>query len=274
MRSNKVALDPRAVFIQTYGSNLPSDGDLVKDCLSLLGGNATALHGGSPTTGAMSNTRGRWFEWLLAIFAWNYSRANPDRPMLVKLPSVSSFNFSDLYSSDLSGMVKHLRDEVKKHAVGLVTSNPDFAIIRLSDEVALPLDLGGILTGIGNGAVLDGLDKLYKCFIGMCEFGDVEGYVSAKASLRPDRRLQIAHEGSLVKALYAHLQTRLWVTSPNGLKYYAVAMEVTEADRAALTTIATHSIPNVNSVPQRAVDEVFEVKYISDIKDVLKSILG
>ena len=62
-----------------------------------------------------------------------------------------------------------------------------------------------------------------------------------------------------MKALYVHLQTRQWILKPNGLKYYAMATVVGPKDRDALKTVATHSITTVHSLPQAAVDEVYEV---------------
>src|SRR5262249_37999320 len=84
-------------------------------------------------------------------------------------------------------------------------------------------------------------------------------YASVKASLRPDRRLQMPHEGSLMKALYMHLQTRLWMLSPARLKYYGIATAVTDADRQALRTVSTPSIVSVQIIPEPAVDDVYEV---------------
>jgi Cfr10I/Bse634I restriction endonuclease len=65
-----------------------------------------------------------------------------------------------------------------------------------------------------------------------------------------------------MKATYIHLQTREWIINPRGLKYYAAASVVGDADRDALKTVATHSITNVQSLPQAAVDEVFEINTV------------
>ena len=62
-----------------------------------------------------------------------------------------------------------------------------------------------------------------------------------------------------MKAIYTHLQTREWIINPKGIKYFALATKVGNSDRAALKTVATHSITTVHSIPQAAVDEVFEV---------------
>jgi hypothetical protein len=207
---------------------------------------------------ALSNVHGDWYEWLLAITAWNYFSSNDNAHLAILLPNVTQFDVSTLYESKLSGLVADLKNKVAEVSdVQLITSNPDFVIIR--NEVAKDL-LGGTdaIAEINPGRLTD-LEHIYQKFIGKCAFEDIEGYISVKTSLRPDRRLQISHEGSLMKALYAHLQTREWITAPKGLKYYAIATRLTEPDRNALKTVATHSLTTVFSLPQAAVDEVFEV---------------
>ena len=62
-----------------------------------------------------------------------------------------------------------------------------------------------------------------------------------------------------MKATYVHLQTRDWVINPKGLKYYGAATKMSEADRKGLKTVATHSIIDVQSTPQAAVDDVFSI---------------
>jgi len=100
---------------------------------------------------------------------------------------------------------------------------------------------------------------LHRSFVGLCTFDSIVGFVAAKSSFRPDRRLQIPHEGSLIKAIYVHLQTRQWVVNPRGIKYYAIGGKIGQSDIQALKTVATHSIVTVSSKPQAAVDQVFEV---------------
>jgi len=58
------------------------------------------------------------------------------------------------------------------------------------------------------------------------------------------------HESSLMKALYMHLQTRQWILKPRGLRYYAIAPEVSDADRAALRTVARLDLYSCGSRPE------------------------
>lgn len=183
------------------------------------------------------------------------------------------FDVGSLYSTRLNNLIIDLKKKVAEvSGVQLITSNPDFVIIHR--------DLArGVL---GNMAPIEhltpesltGLEVIYRKFIGTCDFEQIVGYISVKTSLRPDRRLQISHEGSLMKALYAHLQTREWIISPTGLKFYAVATKISDADINALKTVATHSLTTVFSLPQAAVDEVFEVNTLQQASQAFSSILG
>lgn len=118
------------------------------------------------------------------------------------------------------------------------------------------------------------IQTAYRNFEHTCDFDDIIGYVSVKTSFRPDRRLQIPHEGSLMKAIYTHLQTREWIIKPKGLLYFAIATKVGTPDRVALKTVATHSITTVHSIPQAAVDEVFEVNSLLQAQIVFDQILN
>jgi hypothetical protein len=168
------------------------------------------------------------------------------------------FDISQLYESKLASHIADLKQKVEASAnVRLITSNPDFVLIDTTDMV-LDAQFFAPIAHFDT-TTIEWLEQAYKAFIGKCSLNHVVGYLSVKASLRPDRRLQIAHEGSLMKATYIHLQTREWILNPKGLKYYAASLQLNEADRAALQTVATHSITTVQSLPQAAVDAVFAI---------------
>ncbi len=225
------------------------------------------------TREAMSNVHGDWYEWLLAICAWNYFLKNEQSHLALLLPNVIRFDVATLYEKRLNDLLIDLKKKVAEVSeVQLITSNPDFVIINgnLAREILGQISKVEKITP----ANLTELEELYKKFIGKCNFDQIEGYISVKTSLRPDRRLQISHEGSLMKALYAHLQTREWITYPKGLRYYAVATKITDPDRNALKTVATHSLTTVFSLPQAAVDEVFEVNTVQQANLAFSSILS
>lgn len=224
--------------------------------------------------GAFANAHGDWYEWLLLLSAWIYTAEDrASRAICVTLPNVVQFDVSRLYKDELFNYIVDLRRILKDESgVSLVTSNPDFAIISpdLASTIPIILDPDAVLTR----PVLTAITEGFKHFDSKCKYEDILGYVSAKKSLRPDRRLQLPHEGSLFKALHIHLQTRLWMTDPLPLKYYAVAGRFNPADQRALETVATHSITTVQSKPTRAVDELFAVDSQDDANTVWGQILN
>lgn len=225
------------------------------------------------TREALSNVHGDWYEWLLAISAWNYCCENEKADVALLLPNVKQFDVSKLYVSRLYDLIVDLKQKVSETAsVQLITSNPDFVIINRNtiQKSIGRMDKISKIT-LDN---LENLENIYKKLVGQCDFEDIIGYISVKTSLRPDRRLQIPHEGSLMKALYIHLQTREWITNPKGIKYYAISSKLTEPDKQALRTVATHSLTTVFTLPQAAVDDVFEINSLQQSQEVFHQILS
>lgn len=226
----------------------------------------------SITKDALNNARGDWYEWLLAISAWNYFVENKKAHFAMLTPNISQFDVAALYDEKLYGLINDLRAKVlASSSVQLISSNPDFVIIdrKLANKIFPKIEK---ITKIDQEAIKK-IETAYKQFESLCGFDDIIGYISIKLSFRPDRRLQIPHEGSLMKAIYTHLQTREWIIKPKGIKYYAIATKVGVSDRAALKTVATHSITTVHSIPQAAVDEVFEINSLEQAKDAFEVIL-
>lgn len=221
---------------------------------------------------ALNNVHGDWYEWLLAISAWNYFAENNEANLAFLTPNISQFDIARLYNEKLYSLIQDLRGKVLlSSSVQLISSNPDFVII---DREVVNRTIGEIepITIINQEAIAK-IENVYREFSGRCDFDDIYGYISVKTSFRPDRRLQIPHEGSLMKAIYTHLQTREWIINPKGIKYFAIATKVGKPDRAALKTVATHSITTVHSIPQAAVDEVFEVNSIQQAQIAFSKML-
>lgn len=227
-------------------------------------------------SGGLNNAHGDWYEWILAILGWNYRIENKVAYIPLMLPNVRSLDIADLYVDELKDLISDLRYKVKKaSSVSLVTSNPDFILIdvgKIEDKIPQfnqKIDINDFAEN-----TLVGLIESYKRIFGLCGFETIAGYLSVKFTLRPDRRLQIPHEGSLYKAIYKHLQTRKWILSPTGLRYYAASSEVKPTDAKALKTVATHSITTVSDKPESAVDEVFQVNSLEEANQMFSVILN
>ncbi len=220
--------------------------------------------------GALSNVRGSWYEWLLAIGALEFCYEHIDAYYLVLLPNISQYDCARLYVEKIHDYIQDLRTKVDESAdVKLITSNPDFVIVDNSLQMNMPQIISGSVTA----KMIEQIDQVYLQLEHRCQLDQIKGYVAVKLSLRPDRRLQIAHEGSLMKALYRHVQTREWIIDAPGIKYYAVTSKATDADKNALKTVATHSITDVGSKPKAAVDSLMCVFSGAELQIALKRML-
>jgi len=257
-------------FCSLLGNILPSEDKSFDELFDEM--DSEVYSNADVTKQAMSNVHGDWYEWLLAISAWNYCASNQSANVPLLMPNISQFDVASLYVERLFHLIQDLRKKVEDSSeVKLITSNPDFVIIN-RDVIDAEI---GEMTEINNLTpdIISELSSKFRQFENKCDFSQIEGYIAVKKSLRPDRRLQIPHEGSLMKAIYKHLQTREWIIDPKGLKYYAMASSVSDADKNALKTVATHSITTVSSLPQAAVDDVFQIDSIQQAQEIFQRIL-
>jgi len=90
------------------------------------------------TKDALKNVHGDWYQWLLAIEAWNYCAENKKASLTVLTPKISQFDIAKLYNERLYDLIQDLRFKVlSSSAVQLISSNPDFVIIdrNLVDKI-------------------------------------------------------------------------------------------------------------------------------------------
>ncbi|MFB2778175.1 Cfr10I/Bse634I family restriction endonuclease [Shewanella mangrovisoli] len=255
-RAGKAVVDTKVAFVESLNGMTPSGEWDYKAHLDYI--QSLVLRADSRVTAAsLSNCRGTWYEWMIAIDIYNHWCTNKHNLLMLPLPNISSFDSATLYNKDISSYIFDLRKKLKTSLdIELITSNPDFVIIDSSKFSNLIPRTP--LTKIDEQAI-EYIDTLYQKLIAACDFTDIIGYMSTKTSFRPDRRLQIVHEGSLTKALYVHLQTRLWIEKPRKIKYFGASLELNDKDKRALKTVATHSITTVLSEPEKAVDDCFQL---------------
>ncbi len=253
------ALDNKAVL------NLPSFEDIFQEAERLVKTENPKVSGN-----ALSNVRGNWYEWLIAIGALEFYKKSSEAAYLIPLPNIRQYDCAKLYQKNIFAFIEDLRTKVAEASdVSLITSNPDFVIIDRNISMEIPDTSSGLITP----ELIEEIDQSHLKLEHSCKLDQILGYTAVKSSLRPDRRLQIAHEGSLMKALYRHVQTREWIIDAPGIEYFAITSVATEADRNALKTVATHSITDVGSDPQAAVDGLFCVSNGAELEETLKQIL-
>jgi len=255
-------VDTKAAFIASINGQVPLHSWDYKSHLDLI--QSQVLQENSTISReAFSNCRGTWFEWMISIDVYNYWCTTDSDFLMLPLPNIMRFDCATLYNPEVSKYIFDLRKKLKESLdIELITSNPDFVIF---DTSSLDIDIPRNVIKQVDEESIGFIDNFFKNFIEKCKFEDIIGYMALKTSLRPDRRLQIVHEGSLTKAIYVHLQTRLWIEKPKGIKYFGASLELKKADKAALKTVATHSITTVLSEPERAVDDCYELTSRSEL---------
>lgn len=207
MNGDRAEIIKREAITQIREQRLPEDHETYTGILNQLD---NTIRPRGPGQGSLNNAHGDWYEWMLAVEAWNVAANNPDADLALLLPNIRRFDLSRLYTPRIHDIIADLRHKVQQTGnISFISSNPDFVILdravvdRVIPELA-PIAL------FSNDAI-DTLDNAYLNFSNQCSFEEIKGYISVKTSLRPDRRLQIPHEGSLMKAVYVHIQTREWI---------------------------------------------------------------
>jgi hypothetical protein len=268
-RNGKAIVDTKAAFIASINGLAPQDSWNYESHLDYIQ-KLVQTEDSRVTAGAISNCRGTWFEWMIAIDMYNHWCTNGHNLLMLPLPNISRFDSATLYQESVCKYIFDLRAKLKASLdIELITSNPDFAIF---DTTSFSKLLPRQPITVVNDESIEFIDNVFRKFIGQCSFTDILGYMATKTSLRPDRRLQIVHEGSLTKALYVHLQTRLWIDKPRSIKYFGASLKLNNKDRQALKTVATHSITTVLSEPERAVDECFELSSRNKLLEAIEEI--
>lgn len=259
-----------AVTAELFPSSLPQGS--IEDYLATLESHvravAVAKGYAAPTSGAFNNVRGAWFQTLVAVVAWNYAvhRGSPNL-CIATLPDVVTFDFRRIFDSTTRDMLSQLEQSLAGHDVRLVSSNPDLIIVDQPGAIQASTPVTNMSL-----ASTETVLRAHRQLEGQCQWDSLKAGIGAKSSLRPDRRLQLVHEGNITKALFAHLKMRNW-NSKARLGYYGVSMATTGADDLALQTAATHTITSVDSVPERAVDMVYAISQVQDIDTVLGDVL-
>jgi hypothetical protein len=224
---------------------------------------------------AFSNSRGFWFEIMVTVALWNERVKNKKyhQCLVLKMPNVSGLKYFDLFEPIANNMLVGLEKALAANQVNLITSNPDlicFGDLQGVDPTKLFLKSFGSY----GGTCFTDVSSAYQKVVGHCSYNSIKYGLGLKSSTRPDRRLQIPHEGSVVKAINAHLQTRFWDPRHQTKYYAAMAERPTGPDLEAFKTAATHSITNVNAPPMRAVDEAFYLETLDDVGSMLAKMMA
>lgn len=215
----------------------------------------------SITRGSLNNCHGDWYEWLIALTSWNCRQSNKIEEVALLVPNATRLDIHKLYISEVQTIVETIKENAKSAGVNFISSNPDFVVARVPKVEDRLLKLNEISVND-----LEFLDNYYLNLIDKTRFEDITGFLSVKTSFRPDRRLQIAHEGSSIKAMHHYIANSLTPKSQAKLFYQAVSINATRADLKALRTLAPYSMALGDKKLEPAIDNVEKIDCISSAK--------
>lgn len=222
----------------------------------------------------LNNLRGVWTKQIFSFISWNAfcKSAKVGNSCIVPLPSINVLRFTDLFDAEASNALRSgLIRRLSQQGVELIMSNPDFVCIAdITPEDMAKFNLPITNLSLDTQAALS---NAYITIKNSCSYSGLKFGIALKTSLRSDRRYQIAYEGSVLKALIAHLQVRFWDTSFQTNYYAIVASRVSIDDREVLSAPATHSIIDVHALPVKAIDNIFEVNSTEDLEQCMQKII-
>ena len=129
--SGKLQINSKSAFCELLGGKMPKTNDSFSGLIDYFDKEILKKYP-KVSGGALNNVHGDWYEWFIAICAWNYRVRNPQSFLALLLPNIVQFDVVKLYVDDLFNYIVDLRKKVDDSAhVQLVTSNPDFVIIDL-----------------------------------------------------------------------------------------------------------------------------------------------
>lgn len=193
--------------------------------------------GQNPETGAISNSLGRWNEFiatsLLCEIAIDIYKRTGKCVTIFSLPNSAVQNVSsNILSSNFLGLFdpQSLQD-VHSIKSRIFFPSPDYTIALINDiELFAPVQ-----NLMREQSKNPGNLGLYNLLKGKLKTSEVKAVVSLKTSNRPDRRYQPSFEAVMIKTL-AHVLELNW-------KYYMVTSKLTPADKTLFEhMIAPHSI--------------------------------
>ncbi|WP_279615264.1 Cfr10I/Bse634I family restriction endonuclease [Photobacterium leiognathi] len=126
--NNKPSIKVAESFVHLINS-VPLDNWDYKESLECLQNNILN-EDRSITSGAFSNVRGTWFEWMVSVDAYNHWVEHNHNLLLLNLPNISRFDSSSLYVAEVYDFVQDLRSKLESGLdIQMITSNPDYVII-------------------------------------------------------------------------------------------------------------------------------------------------
>jgi Cfr10I/Bse634I restriction endonuclease len=207
-------------------------------------------YGSTVTQGSLNNCRGTWNELAFIMEAHrSILRATTDL-YIVKMGNESSIRLWEIYDPVSRERYGQLLEELKQREqpIFIRCSTPDFVVI--DRDIIANSSKSDILKCQSPSVSL--INELYKEIKNNCLPDIVKGFISLKASNRPDRRYQIVWEANVTKLISSYIH------QPNQkLRYDVISEESNSSDKEVFCNplMPTISLIATNIIDvERAID--------------------
>ena len=251
-KESEISVDSLAIF-ESYEHNI-KESDKISELLSnfteLANNSAKENFGKAPTSSALNNCKGRWFE-LVFFKAFsdlldNNSKNSNRISEIFKLPSSGNGRkFFDLFDPNVTKTIERFNAS---------NSNPDFVILSNLQKSLYP----------SNSSLLNRYQ--YTEYFGKVSLDQLNSILSIKTSARPDRRYQPVYESNMIKALLEKLGI--------SVKFIVISTEENAANEKVYASPSIKSILCDDEELIPSIDKSFVVKRVSDIRNVFNYIFN
>jgi Cfr10I/Bse634I restriction endonuclease len=225
------------------------------DIVDLIEREVRQKYGSKATQGSLNNCRGTWNELAFIMEAHrSILRATTDL-YIVKMGNENSIRLWEIYDPVSRERYEQLLTQLKqrKQPIFIRCSTPDFVVINR--DIVANSPRAEILKSVAPS--VSSVNKLYKEIKNKCSPDRVKGFISLKASNRPDRRYQIVWEANVTKLMHSYIHQ-----SNQKLRYDVISEESNSSDKEVFCNPLMPTIPltttNISAV-ERAIDSEINI---------------
>jgi Cfr10I/Bse634I restriction endonuclease len=223
-------------------------------------------YGSKVTQGSLNNCRGTWNELAFIMEAHrSILRATTDL-YIVKMGNENSIKLWEIYDPASRERYEQLLAQLKQREQPIFVrcSTPDFVVIYR--DIIANFSKSEILESQAPSVSI--INELYKEIKNKCSPDRVKGFISLKASNRPDRRYQIVWEANITKLVGSYIHQ-----PSQKLRYDVISEESNSSDKEVFCNplMPTISLGNMNiSNTERAIDSEVNITCGSQLDEYWK----
>lgn len=203
---------------------LDLDGLTFLDIVDRIEREVRQKYGTEVTQGSLNNCRGTWNELAFIMEAHRSILRTTTDLYIVKMGNENSIRLWEIYEPAYRERYEQLLAQLKQREqpIFIRCSTPDFVVI---DRNVIANSAKSDILASQSPSVTS-VNELYKEIKNKCSHDRVKGFISLKASNRPDRRYQIVWEANVTKLVGSYIH------QPNQkLRYDVISEESNSSDK-------------------------------------------